>query len=247
MKAFAFGLVVGALACFGVVKVADRQGAPDAAPEPLIVGAATPSSCPDVHRESLAAPAATSVRSAGGQSVVQLRTTNQIPAAAPTGVPPEFGKDWIERLTERQAQELCTRANQLQAAREQGAKDAEPKDAGWAYPMEQLMRQHIEMHLPADKYTTLRVECRTTFCELRMEGASADGRELAEQVVQQIQHQPWSDIAQKGNGGGSSGESWHLHYDWIRPRTESERRAWFWNRDLQRQQREREREERQQR
>lgn len=99
------------------------------------------------------------------------------------------------------------------------------------------MRQHIEMHLPADKYTTLQIECRTTFCELRMEGARTEGKDLAEKVVQQIQFQDWSDIAQKGSGGGLEGETWYIEYSWFRPRTESERRIWFWNRDLQRERR----------
>ncbi|MGH7179421.1 MAG: hypothetical protein ACREJC_18740 [Tepidisphaeraceae bacterium] len=100
------------------------------------------------------------------------------------------------------------------------------------------MRQHIEMHLPVDKYTKLRVECRTTFCELRMEGTSTDGKELTDKVVQQIQQQEWSDIAEKKrSGSGSNGETWFIRYDWFRSRTESERRMWFWNRDLQRERR----------
>ena len=47
----------------------------------------------------------------------------------------------------------------------------------------------------------------TTFCELRMEGKSTQSRELAENIVQQIQFQDWSDIVQQGTGAGSSGHA----------------------------------------
>jgi hypothetical protein len=215
MKTFVLGILVGALVCFGVIRFIDHEVAPDAAPERPIAAALAP---------------ARSVNSDPAKSADVER-----PAVEP---PPALAKapsDWVEELTEEEAQELCSYASRLQQAREQAVKDAEPKDAGWAYSMEQLMKQHIEMHLPADQYTKLQIECRTTFCELRMEGKSTDGRELAEKIVQQIQFQDWSDIAQKGNGGGSEGESWYIHYDWFRPRTERDRRAWFWHRDVVRQ------------
>jgi hypothetical protein len=72
---------------------------------------------------------------------------------------------------------------------------------------------------------------------LRMQGTSADGKDMAEKIVQQIQQQEWSDIAQRASGSGSDSETWYVEYDWFRPRTESERRQWFWNRDLQRERR----------
>lgn len=76
----------------------------------------------------------------------------------------------------------------------------------------------------------------TTFCELRMEGKSTQSRELAEKIVQQIQFQDWSDIVQQGTGAGSSEAGWYLDYDWLRLRTESDRRRWLWYRDGMRQQ-----------
>jgi hypothetical protein len=237
MKAFVFGVVVGAVACFSVIRVMDPRVGRDAAPERLLAGSAAPSSYRDIGPARAAASAETLGGSAEGQSGVEIPALDRSLNATPPSVPSKAGKDWMQQLTEQEASELCTRASQLRQAREQTAKDAEPKDAGWAYSMEQLIRQHIEMHLPADKYTKLLVECRTTFCELRMEGSSTDGGELAEKVVQQIQHQEWSDIAQKGSGGGSNGETWYVEYDWFRPRSESERRRWFWNRDLKRERR----------
>jgi hypothetical protein len=233
MKLFVCGVVIGALVCFGIVQLAESQLAPDAAAERLIAGYA----CPKSASASSAASEGTPADRAGDQSADLPPPTATELAASQSEVPLQLGNDWIERLSEQEANEVCSRAHRLRQARERGAKDTEPKDAGWAYPMEQLIRQHVEMHLPADKYTKLQIECRTTSCALRMQGTGADCKDVAEKIVQQIQQQEWSDIALRGSGGGSDSETWYIEYDWFRPRTESERRQWFWNRDLQRERR----------
>ena len=99
--------------------------------------------------------------------------------------------------------------------------------------MEMLIRQHIESHLPADKFKTFEIECRTTFCELTMTGTGTEERDIADRLAKEIAGQPWSDIAQKSSGGGSYAEGWHLEYEWYRPRTDSERKAWFGLREQQ--------------
>lgn len=225
MKNFVLGVAIGALVCFGILRAKSPPAPENPAPAPPSSASALSNVCSDVA----SMPLANAVRTAS--SDIEERPSSTVietaPAVAVPTVASEVGPDWIANLSERQAGEICTRAHQLRQQREQAAKDAEPKDAGWAYSMEQLMRQHIEMHMPADKYTKLRVECRTTFCELRMEGASADGQNLADQIVQQIQHQDWSDVVQKGSGGGSDGAAWYVDYDWFRPGTDEERRVWF--------------------
>jgi hypothetical protein len=234
MKEVVLGMVVGALACFGVVRLTDRQVVADPAPQRLIAESATRPAGSDAGLARGGASTQALSDSAAEQRVVPAAMTDKSSAAPPPSDLPKAEDDWIERLSERQAYEICNRSSQLRQAREQAAKDAEPKDAGWAYPMEQLIRQHIEMHLPADTYTKLSVECHTSFCELRLESTGMDGKELADKVVQQIQHQQWSDIVQRRSGGGVDGETWYVEYDWFRPRTETERRTWFWSRDLQR-------------
>lgn len=86
------------------------------------------------------------------------------------------------------------------------------------------MRQHVEANVPADEYTKLQIECRTTFCELKMAGTRAEGRTLADQVASDVALQPWSDVALNGSGGSSDGANWTIEYEFYRPRTESERR-----------------------
>jgi hypothetical protein len=235
MKLFLFGIVVGALACFGVIRFVDRQVPPDAAPERPISAAAPERPIAAVAPERPIAAAGPAPASAADTGAVKSAAVG-LPSVEPPPAVANAPSNWIENLTEREASELCTYANRLQQAREQAVKDAEPKDAGWAYSMEQLMRQHIEMHVPADQYTKVKIECRTTFCELRMEGKKADSRELADTILQQIQFQDWSDIVQQEAGTGSSEEGWHLDYNWLRLRTETDRRRWLWYRDRMRQQ-----------
>lgn len=242
MKTFAFGLIIGALLCYGVLE-SMNSGVSSSTAHSASVVSSSPSdpmeSCVQVARPQLAissapdanvapnrlpSPSDVDANDISGHSSSAMNI--QMPAAAPM-TNAEAGANWINTLSEQQAGEICTRAHQLRQERERAAKDSEPKDAGWAYSMEQLMRQHIEMHLPADKYTELQVECRTTFCELRMEGASVDGQDLADQVAREIQHQDWSDVVQGMSGGGSDAGKWYVDYEWFRPRTDEERRIHF--------------------
>lgn len=234
MRAFAFGLIVGACACFAVLRIVDRPVAQPTQNEPLPVPSSRPvgvepnqaPSCPDVANVSLAQ-----------SKQLEPKTIAEPSAERDAGNPPlvPSGSVTVAQrpitladLSEKDAGQLCMQAERLRHQREQAAKAAEPKDAGWAYSMEQLIRQHLESHVPADNYTKLQLECRTTFCELRMEGGTGkEGMALVEQVANDIPNQPWSDIAQKGGGSGSAGDQWHLEREWYRPMTESERRMWL--------------------
>lgn len=234
MRAFAFGLIVGACACFAVLRIVDPPLAQPALVEPLPVPSTrrpvdiepnNPPSCPQVANVNLAhskqpEPKATPEQPAARDDGV----SQSVPSAQVTVAKKTIT---LADLSEMDAAQLCTEAQRLRHQRELAAKAAEPKDAGWAYSMEQLIRQHLESHVPADKYTKLQLECRTTFCELSMEGTDKEGLALVEKVANDIPNQPWSDIAQKGGGGGSAGDQWHLEREWYRPTTESERRMWL--------------------
>jgi hypothetical protein len=242
MKAFALGLIVGAVVCFAVVRLTDlgarRTPSPDnfqsTRSHPVAFRAGERSSCtdpgpatsvPSLHAGTLS----TESRTPAVSSAKDERSPLQRSPSASTAV--EKKRMSIEDLNEKEASEVCQRAHNLQQEREQAAKDAEPKDAGWAFSMEQLIRQHVESHLPPDQYSVLKVECRTTFCQLELKGRSQEGRDLADKVASTIPNQLWSDIAPMGQSGGSDGTTWHIQYEWYRPRTESERRLWLRNRD----------------
>lgn len=235
MKAFAFGAVVGALVCFAAIRVMGPRVTQVTALEPLPAGpigyvdskpdqrASTPDTQVPVRSVE---PTNNSERSATGEPA-----DSQAPSSGLSLVNKRCIS--IEDLSEEDVRAIATRAYQLAQQRERAKKDAEPKDAGWAYSMEMLIRQHIESHLPADRYTSLKIECRTTFCQLNMTGTGAEARAIADRLAKEIPRQPWSDIAQKGAGGGSNGDAWHIDYEWYRPRTDSERKLWFGMREQQ--------------
>jgi hypothetical protein len=233
MRAFVFGSIVGACACFAVLRIVDPPLAQPALVEPLPdrptqaveLEPNQPPSCPDVPSVTLAHAKQPEPKATAEQPAARDDGNSQSVPSAPVTVAKK--SITLADLTEEAAGQLCIQAERLRHQREQAAKAAEPKDAGWAYSMEQLIRQHLESHIPADKYKILQLECRTTFCELRMEGTDKEGLALVEKVANDIPNQPWSDIAQKGGGSGSAGDQWHLERDWYRPTTESERRMWL--------------------
>lgn len=223
MRAFVFGLIVGACACFAVLRIVDPPLAQPALVEPLPVRPPQavglepnkPPSCPDVANVNLAHAKQPERKATPAQPAARDDGNSQAVPSAQVTV--EKKSIQLEDLSEKAAAELCIQAERLRHQRELDAKADEPKDAGWAYSMEQLIRQHLESHVPADKYKILQLECRTTFCELRMEGTDKEGQALAEKVANDIPNQPWSDIARKGGGGGSNGDNWHAEYEWYRP------------------------------
>ena len=177
MRAFVFGLIVGACACFAVLRIVDPPLAQPALVEPLPVRPPQavglepnkPPSCPDVANVNLAHAKQPERKATPAQPAARDDGNSQAVPSAQVTV--EKKSIQLEDLSEKAAAELCIQAERLRHQRELDAKADEPKDAGWAYSMEQLIRQHLESHVPADKYKILQLECRTTFCELRMEGS----------------------------------------------------------------------------
>ncbi len=51
-------------------------------------------------------------------------------------------------------------------AREQAARDAEPKDLAWAYAMEQKLRQFTMPRFQADEIDLTAIDCKTSFQDL---------------------------------------------------------------------------------
>lgn len=62
------------------------------------------------------------------------------------------------------------------------SREAEPRDAGWADPMEQLLRQHIATQMGKHPVGSLDVACRPTLCRIKATGKAMDSREVATQL-----------------------------------------------------------------
>ena len=102
----------------------------------------------------------------------------------------------------------CMKLASLQSERELAARDAEPRDAGWADPMEQLLRQHLTAKLAKHPVERLDIACKTTFCEIKASGPIGESHEAFQRVSQEIASEPWADMESGGGGSSSDGIRW---------------------------------------
>jgi hypothetical protein len=113
-----------------------------------------------------------------------------------------------ERLSAEQ--EACWKLSGLQQERERAARDAEPRDAGWADPMEQLLRQHITEKMVKHPLDRLEITCRATFCEIKASGVTPQSQAAFQKISQEAGAEPWADM-ETGEGGSSmygDGNKW---------------------------------------
>lgn len=240
MRAFAFGVVVGALVCFAGIRVTGLGGAQTASPESMLhasppasdivstlteAGEPESSATAEMDPPAAAGPSANQVESLETPAIEILtfdeRTGSLI--ASESGSSPGQRCISLEGLI---AADIRSIESSLQYRREEDKKKAEPKDESWAYPTEMMIRQYIESRMLADQYKSLEVDCRTTYCLVQLTGAGEKNRLLADELAKEISSQPWSDIALKGYGRNGHEDDWHVYYEWFRPRTEPERRLW---------------------
>lgn len=136
MRAFAFGLIVGACACFAVLRIFDPPLPQPAVVESLPVRPTQavglepnkPPSCPDVANVTLAhskqpEPKATPEPPAARDD----GNSQSVPSAQATVAKKPIQ---LADLSEEAAGQLCIQAERLRHQRELAAKAAEPKDAG---------------------------------------------------------------------------------------------------------------------
>ncbi len=228
MKAFVLGVFTGAIACLAVVRISGI--AQVVKPEPPLVDASVsiepavqPSSSLCLAGESAKRQPEPIERVAG--TVRERVSDSRIDRP---GIPETPG--WIEELSEKEANEICLRVDNLRKQKERAKKDAEPKDPAWAYAMEMLIHQHVDSQIPADQYTNLQIQCRTTFCELSVRGSGQEAQDRVAKVLQEVEWQPWSDVVAWGRASGSDARGWNLHYEWYRP-NDDEREFLFKLRD----------------
>jgi len=220
MKTFAVGFLLGAIVCFIVMRVV----APRSPVEPAAVNEQVAVRSSSSQTPQLAAPSCPEIK-----NVETQRIETSAPASASAVVTNVVRRVSIDDYTDQEAQQICTQMYQRQAQRERDKKDAEPVDAAWAPAMEMLIRQHVESSLARKQYSQMTLQCRTTFCELKIEGAGGEENlKLAQAFVQEIANEPWAEsLVNKGiSGTGRGGDTWEVRQEWFRPRTETELRLW---------------------
>lgn len=80
----------------------------------------------------------------------------------------------------------------------------EPKDDSWAYYMEQTLLQFLSTHPSIDQFELSYIECRTTICQIEVFGFDESTVPVWQQVMYDINQQPWSEFGQYSSGSGDS-------------------------------------------
>src|SRR3954470_13324313 len=134
MKGFVLGVLMGAIACFAVIRISDtremvksEKSSDDAMASvelPL-----QPTSCSDSSRETQTEPRHSDV------TVERITSTagKELELARADSLHVTSNRaEFIGERSEKEASEICSRAAVLREKKERAKKEAEPKDAAWA-------------------------------------------------------------------------------------------------------------------
>jgi hypothetical protein len=105
----------------------------------------------------------------------------------------------------------CTKLGSRQNQRERAARDAEPRDIGWADQMEQLLRMHFAAQL-SKHAVDLDISCRTTFCSIKAKGQSDDALLALQKAMTAIDSEPWANLRNGLGGPTGYGDRWTADY-----------------------------------
>lgn len=105
-------------------------------------------------------------------------------------------------------QQACWDLSSRRAQQQFDAREAQPRDAGWADPMEQLLRQHIIGQLVKHPPDRLEINCKTTFCQIKATGRTKESQAAFQKVSQEVAAEPWADLRVGEGGSGSYGDIW---------------------------------------
>jgi len=109
----------------------------------------------------------------------------------------------------------CTRLVNRQHQREREALEAQPRDHGWADPMEQLLRTYLAAQLKQHP-VELDISCRTTFCRVKAKGIANVALLDFQRAMNGMESEPWANL--RGGEAASSGygDSWTADYTMLR-------------------------------
>lgn len=105
----------------------------------------------------------------------------------------------------------CMKLVSRQDQRERAVRDAEPRDHGWADPMEQLLRMHLAAQLSKHP-VELDISCRTTLCRIKAKGQSNDALLAFQRAMMGVELEPWANMRSGQSGTAGYGDSWTADY-----------------------------------
>jgi hypothetical protein len=115
--------------------------------------------------------------------------------AQPPATAPKTSRPAAAPLTaEQQQQAACNALSERRMAREKSARDAEPKDPAWAYPMEQKLREYLTQKLQSGQLEVTGIDCKTTFCEIKALVLGPEASTEFQGAISAAANKPWNDF-----------------------------------------------------
>jgi hypothetical protein len=105
----------------------------------------------------------------------------------------------------------CTKLAGRRNQQERAARDAQPRDLGWADQMEQLLRMHLAAQL-IKHAVELDISCRTTLCRIKAKGQSNDALLALQRTMTTIDSEPWANLRNDAGGITGYGDRWTADY-----------------------------------
>lgn len=109
----------------------------------------------------------------------------------------------------------CMKLVSRQNQRERAVRDAQPRDHGWADPMEQLLRMHLAAQLSKHP-VEIDISCRTTVCRIKAKGQSNDALLAFQRAMMAVELEPWANMRSGQSGTTGFGDSWTADYTMLR-------------------------------
>jgi hypothetical protein len=125
----------------------------------------------------------------------------------------QFNVETPDRPEDARAEADCTARAIEQRRRERAARDAEPRDASWAGPTEQLLRQFFTTQLKKHPVEHIDISCKTTFCQVRAKGRTDASSVAFQKAAQAAAVEAGSDLRMAE--GGISGYVDHWQQDYV--------------------------------
>jgi hypothetical protein len=110
------------------------------------------------------------------------------------------------------AEAACTARAGEKRRRELAARDAEPRDASWAGPTEQLLRQFFTTQLKKHPVEDIDIRCKTTFCQVGAKGRTDDSSVAFQKAAEAAAVEAGSDLRMGEAAITGSVDHWQQNY-----------------------------------
>ena len=117
----------------------------------------------------------------------------------------------VPLTVEQRQQAACIALAERRHAREQATLDAEPKDPTWAYSMEQKVREYLTHRLAASQIEVIGIDCKTTFCEIRVQGFAPEARAEFNAAMKAAPQSSWNDFTLMYTSESEESGKWLLY------------------------------------